>query len=404
MCRRDTSVSSMLHLFLWAVLLLTSATTLLGQKTKSQLEQEKRENLSKIAEAEKILNDTESERKATVGQLRALNQQISAREGLISSLNQEIKLLDGEITDLNIIVTALQSDLRQLKAEYAAMIYNSYKANQGYSQLTFLFSASTFNQLFMRLKYLEQYSDARKIQAEQIEEVSKELDGQRNEVQIKRAEQQTLLDQQLAENKKLVNLKNRQSNLVQELTKKEKELKQELAERKQALDRLDKLIAEIVRKELERSKTLSTKALADEEELTANFEQMKSKLSWPVESGFVSSKFGKQPHPVLKGITVDNRGVEIQTGKDATIKSVHQGKVITVAFAPGMNNVVMVQHGEYFTLYARLKEVHVKKGSIVGKDDLIGTVYTDNSGVSEVHFEVWKNYAKLDPEKWLSPK
>ena len=86
------------------------------------------------------------------------------------------------------------------------------------------------------------------------------------------------------------------------------------------------------------------------------------------------------------------------------MKSVHQGKVITVAFAPGMNNVVMVQHGEYFTLYARLKEVHVKKGSIVGKDDLIGTVYTDNSGVTEVHFEVWKNFAKLDPEKWLSPK
>ena len=183
-----------------------------------------------------------------------------------------------------------------------------------------------------------------------------------------------------------------------------KELKKELAERKQALDRLDKLIAEIVRKELERSKTLSSKALADEEEMSATFEQMKNKLSWPVTSGFVSSKFGKQPHPVLKGITVDNRGVEIQTEKDSPVKSVHQGKVITVAFAPGMNNVVMVQHGEYFTLYARLKEVHVKKGSIVGKDDLIGTVYTDNSGVTEVHFEVWKNFAKLDPEKWLSPK
>ncbi len=398
------SVSNMPKYVLWAMLLLCSATLSYGQKTKSQLEKEKRENLSKIAEAEKILSDTESERKATIGQLRALNQQISAREGLISSLNEEIALLDGEIKDLNIIVSALLSDLKQLKAEYAAMIYSSYKANHGYSQLTFLFSAATFNQLFMRLKYLEQYSDARKLQAQQIEEVSKELDGQRNEVQIKRAEQQVLLNQQLAENEKLLRLKNKQSNLVQELTKKEKQLKRELAERKEALDRLDKLIAEIVRKELERSKTLSSKALADEEELSANFEEMKTKLSWPVQSGFVSSKFGKQPHPVLKGITVDNRGVEIQTNKDSPVKSVHQGKVITVAFAPGMNNVVMVQHGEYFTLYARLKEVHVKKGSIVGKDDLIGTVYTDNSGVTEVHFEVWKNYAKLDPEKWLSPK
>jgi len=403
MFHRNMSINRLLCVLFWSVLILSGGNAF-AQKTKSQLEKEKRENLSKIAEAEKILSDTESEKKATIGQLRALNQQISAREGLISSLSQEIGLLDGEIGDLNIIVSALQNDLKKLKEEYAAMIYSSYKANHGFSQLTFLFSANTFNQLFMRLKYLEQYSDARTVQAQQIEEVSKELDGQRNEVQIKRAEQQTLLDQQLAEARKLNKLKSKQSGLVQELTKKEKELKKELAERKQALDRLDKLIAEIVRKEIERSKTLSSKALADEEELSTTFEQMKNKLSWPVESGFVSSKFGKQPHPVLKGITVDNRGVEIQTGKDAHVKSVHQGKVITVAFAPGMNNVVMVQHGEYFTLYARLKEVHVKKGSIVGKDDLIGTVYTDNSGVTEVHFEVWKNFAKLDPEKWLSPK
>lgn len=389
--------------FLGFTLWLLVSVPVCAQKTKSQLEKEKRENLSKIAEAEKILTDTETEKKATIGQLRALNQQISAREGLISSLNQEIGLLDSEISDLNIIVHALQSDLKNLKAEYAAMIYSSYKANQGYSRLTFLFSASTFNQLFMRLKYLEQYADARKIQARQIEEVSKELDGQRNEVQIKRSEQQTLLNQQLTENKKLLRLKSKQSGLVQELTKKEKELKAELAERKQALDRLDKLIADIVRKEIERSKTLSSKAVADEEELSASFEQMKNKLRWPAD-GFVSSKFGKQPHPVLKGIIQDNRGVEIQTSKDAEVRSVHHGKVITVAFAPGMNNVVMVQHGEYFTLYARLKEVNVKKGSIVNKDDLIGKVYTDNNGVSEVHFEVWKNFGKLNPEQWLSPK
>ncbi len=397
------SISKMLKLALWSLLIL-SAGIVSGQKTKSQLEKEKRENLRKIAEAEKILNDTESEKKATIGQLRALNQQIAAREGLIGSLNQEIELLDSEISDLNIIVVSLQNDLINLKKEYASMIYSSYKANHGYSQLTFLFSSATFNQLFMRLKYLEQYADARKLQAQQIEAVSNELDGQRNEVQIKRAEQQVLLDQQLAENRKLLRLKSKQNSLVQELTKKEKEIRQELADRKQALDRLDKLIAEIVRKELERSKTLSSKDLADEEELTTTFEKMKNRLSWPVESGFVSSKFGKQPHPVLKGITIDNRGVEIQTSKESLVRNVHQGKVITVAFAPGMNNVVMVQHGEYFTLYARLKEVHVKKGSIVSKDDLIGSVYTDNSGVTEVHFEVWKNFAKLDPEKWLSPK
>ena len=395
-------VSKRLAFFGFFVWLLASG--VYAQKTKSQLEQEKRENLSKIAEAEKILSDTESEKKATLGQLRALNQQIEAREGLISALNQEVGLLNGEINDLSIVVNALQSDLKNLKQEYASMIYSSYKANHGYSKLTFLFSARTFNQLYMRLKYLEQYADARKIQARQIEEVSRELDAQRNQVEIKRSEQKTLLNQQLAENRKLINLKTKQSGLVQELTKKEKELKKELADRKQAVDRLDNLIAEIVRKELERSKTLSSTAIANEDEISASFESNKNKLAWPVSSGFISSKFGKHPHPVMKGIMQDNPGVDIQTQKDESVKSVYDGKVIQIAYVPGMYNVVILQHGEYYTVYSRLKEVNVKKGTLVKREQPLGAVHTDTNGVSEVHFEVWKNYAKLNPEQWLSPK
>lgn len=397
------SVSRRLSFFFFLILLI-AAQVAHAQKTKSQLELEKRENLNKIAEAEKILSDTESEKRATLGQLRALNQQISAREGLINALSEEVGLLNGEITDLSIIVSALQNDLKNLKKEYAAMIYSSYKANRGYSKLTFLFSASTFNQLFMRLKYLEQYADARKIQAQQIEEVSKELEQQRNQVEVKRAEQKVLLDQQLAENQQLLKLKSRQSRLVQELTKKEKELKLELADRKKAVERLDNLIAEIVRKELERSKTLSSSAIADEDEISASFESFKSKLVWPVSSGFISSKFGKHPHPVMKGIMQDNPGVDIQTQKDESVRSVYDGKVIQIAYVPGMYNVVILQHGEYYTVYSRLREVNVKKGTIVKKEAPLGYVHTDKDGVSEVHFEVWKNYAKLNPEQWLSPK
>lgn len=384
--------------------MLLASVMLFGQKSKNQLEQEKRENLSKIAEAEKILNDTESEKNVTIGQLQALNQQISAREGLIKSLNEEVNLLNGEISDLSIIVNALQNDLKSLKDEYARMIYNSYKANQGYSSLTFLFSAETFNQLLMRLKYLEQYSEARKIQVRQIEKVTEELGQQRNQVEIKRAEQKTLLDQQLAENQKLIKLKSRQTKLVQDLTKKEKDLKKELADRKKSVERLDNLIADIVRKELERAKSLSSAASNNEESYSANFESNKGKLAWPVSSGFVASKFGKHPHPVMKGIIEDNPGVDIQTQKDEVIKSVHEGKVVQIAYVPGMFNVVILQHGEYYTVYSRMKEVKVKKGNLVKRAEDIGIVHTDQDGVSEVHFEVWKNYTKLDPQLWLSPK
>lgn len=403
MFRSDMSAFKLVKSAL-TVILVALAISLQAQKTKTQLEQEKRDNLKRIAEAEKILNDTESEKKTTLGQLTAINQQIRAREGLISSLNEEIGLLDNEINDLSTVVNALQRDLQSLKKEYAQMIYSGYKASRGYGELMFLFSAKTFNQLYMRIKYLEQYSEARRIQAQQIEIVSNELAQQRSEVEVKRTEQRVLLNQQLAENKKLIRLKTRQSLVLQELTKKEKQLKTELAERKKAVDRLDNLIAEIVRAELERSKTLSSAAVANEEEVSASFESNKNKLIWPVSSGFVSSRFGKHPHPVMKGIIQDNPGVDIQTSRDAEVKSVYDGKVIQIAFVPGMNNVVIVQHGEYYTLYARLKSVSVKKGAVVKKEQTVGQVYTDKDGLSEVHFEVWKNYAKLNPEQWLSPK
>lgn len=375
-----------------------------AQKTKSQLENEKRENLKKIAEAEKILTDTEHQRRATIGQLRAINQQITAREDLINALNEEVGLLDGEIGDLNIIINSLQNDLTSLKEEYAAMIKAAYKANQGYSKLTFLFSASTFNQLFMRLKYLEQYADARKVQAKQIEIVAGELTNQKNQVQIKRSEQQILLNQQVVENKKLLSLKAKQSNVIVSLSKREKQLKSELNSRKVAVDKLDNLIAEIVKKELERTKSLSSVALANEDEVSSLFEKKKNKLAWPVSTGFVSSKFGKHAHPIMKGIYEDNPGIDIQTSQNASVRSVFEGKVVAVAIVPGMNNVVMIQHGNYYTLYARLKEVQVKKGQKVALNSILGTVYSDKDGVSEVHFEVWKEYQKLNPQSWLTSK
>ena len=99
---------------------------------------------------------------------------------------------------------------------------------------------------------------------------------------------------------------------------------------------LDNLIAEVVRKEIERSKSLSSAALANEEQLSNVFESNKNKLNWPVSPGFISQKFGRQPHPVLKGIVEDNPGVNIQTSPNVPVKSVFDGKVIQKVFVPGM--------------------------------------------------------------------
>lgn len=375
-----------------------------GQKTKSQLEKEKKENLKKIAEAERIIAETAQEKKVTLGQLRALNQQINAREALIRSIGSQIGILDGEISDLSIVVSSLQNDLRALREEYAEQIYATYKASRGNSKLMFLFSASSFNQLLQRMKYLEQYSKVRRLQAEQIEAVADDLSEQRSKVEAKRSEQQVLLNQQVKESRKLAKSKKKQSTLVTQLTKKERELRKELERRRAANERLVSLIANVVEEEVNRSEKISLAEAASEAELTRLFESKKNKLGWPVQSGFISAKFGTQPHPVLKRIKVVNHGVGIQTERNSKVKAVFDGEVTMIAPVPGKNNIVMIRHGNYLTVYARLKTINVKKGQKVKSNDIIGEVYTDKDGISELEFQVYKGTTKLDPEKWLALK
>ena len=289
--------------------------SLSAQKNRSQLEQEKRNNQARIAQAEKILIETAKERKATIGQLQALQNQIRARAALIRSMNNEISFLEAEINDITSVVNAMEVDLQNLKTEYAEMIYSAYKANQGYGMLTFLFSSGTFNQLFMRLEYLNQYAEARKKQAQQIDIVTEELLVQKEEVQVRRDDQKKLLADQVRENQKLLGLRTQQSDLVVELSTKETELKAEVDSRKKALTRLDELIADIIASEVRNADVAD---VAD----NASFESQQNKLIWPVKEGFISTQFGRQPHPVLENIFMDNSGVGIQTKSGESVKAV----------------------------------------------------------------------------------
>jgi len=376
---------------------------------REKLEAEKKENLQKIAETQKILSETASRKKVTLGQLNAINEQIKAREGLIRAINAEIDLLEVQISEITDIIEALESDLVNLKEEYAAMVYAASKAGKSEDRLTFIFSAKTFNQLVMRIKYMEQYAEARQKQVVQIEKVKETLDNQRISIDTKKEEQASLLEQQIDAKQELLTLRKERNTAIRSLAQREKELKGEISERKEAVQRLDNLIANLIKKEIkESSKGKSANAIelnsAEAKELSSLFEQSKAKLTWPVSSGFISRKFGRNPHPVMKYVMEENNGVDIQTSKDAKVQTVFDGIVKTVALVPGMNKVVITQHGDYFTLYARLKEVFVQNGQRVTPNEPIGTVYTDPDQVSTLHFEIWRNNEKLNPQEWLIKK
>ncbi|MEL7144853.1 MAG: peptidoglycan DD-metalloendopeptidase family protein [Bacteroidota bacterium] len=385
-------------IWMLSVCIMMCSIPLMAQKSRSQLEKEKKDNLLRIKESEQILSQTEEEKKTSLGQLRALNQQIRARRALINSLSDEIRYLEIDISDLNIVTESLEKDLEKLKEEYAEMVYASYKSSWGLNKLTFLFSSATFNQLNRRMKYLEQYAKARKTQVQEIEIVSEELKRQRDEVIQKKEEQGQLLKDQLAENAKLISLQGKQNGLVTELNKKEKQLKKELDDRRAAIKKLDARIADIIKLESSKKST----AAVDLSKLSATFEKNKKQIPWPVEKGFVSIKFGKHPHPVIKGEYEDNQGVVIQTPKKEKVKAVFEGTVRVVQRGIALyRNMLIIKHGDYFTLYAYLDKIDVKVGQKVSTQDVIGEVYTNKDGVSQLQFQVWKNTKNLNPEKWL---
>lgn len=417
------------------VLLLIPLSLFAQKKSRALLEKEKKENLKRIEEANKILLETRSRKQATIGHLSAIKNKIVSREKLIKSVSEEVELLEGEITELEIVIGGLRNDIDSLKKEYASMVYSAAKMNSGLSKLAYIFSAESISQMAMRVKYFQHYSQMRQQHLNMIEKKKSRLEYEKQKLERKVAEKNRLIGVKTEETNNLNEEKNEQKKVLDELSDRERSLRNELEERKKSIKKLEKLITDMIAAEREKAmkaakaaaeknsknaaakngnKTTSKEKDKKEEfkmeltpeakALSGSFAGNEGKLPWPVVKGTIVGHFGKQAHAVLKGVYVDNLGIDVQTTKDEQVRSVFQGKVITVAEVPGMNKVVMVQHGEYFTVYAKLKTVLVKTGEEVTSKQPLGVVYTDKDEVTQLQFQIWKNNLKLDPEGWLYKK
>lgn len=396
------------YIFIGLVLFVLSFSAVHAQKSKLQLEKEKKESIRKINEAQKILTQTASKKKNSIGELYAIQEQIKEMSSLIGSIKGELSIINGDIDDTHEIIESLEGDLERLKEEYAKMVYNTYKTTRGQSKLTFLFSSSTFNEFAMRLKYMEQYSSARKKQTEQINKVKNILSSQIDRLEVHKEEKGALLNEQLAESKKLEELKSKQTVLISSLASREKEMTKQIETNKKAVARLNSLIDEIIKAEIAKSSkannSTAMKMTPEAAKLAESFAANKGRLPWPVESGFITKDYGKQQHPVWKHVVTENKGVDIQTNSKQEVRSVFEGEVTKVAHIPGLGKMVMVRHGDYFTVYTKLKDIYVQAGQKVNTKDSLGVVLTDNEGVSEIKFSVWKNTQTMNPKSWLFPR
>lgn len=375
-------------------------TGLVAQTERENLEAQKRALLQKIQQNQVILDQTEEKRVSSLGRLKALNNQISSRSRLINAINEEVSLLEERIEEDQEFIAQLERDLVAMRKEYAQMVYATQKTSAGFNQLTFLFAANTFNELFMRFKYMQQYADMRKKQSEQIKLVQFSLEEQIAEVEEQKQEKEDLLNEELQESNKLQGLRSKQRSLVNELEQEESRIRAELRKQRASEKELSERIDAIIEAE-RRSALLES---ADMSALTSAFEETKGRLRWPVEEGFISSKYGTHKHPTLKRVTLNNKGIDIQTSKDAYVKSVFNGKIVAVMSIQGQGITVLIQHGEFFTAYSKLKAVVVQKGDNVAEGQTLGQVLTGADNVSEVKFRINAKSGTVNPEYWLQSK
>jgi septal ring factor EnvC (AmiA/AmiB activator) len=413
-------------LILFLIFMLQFTLMVLAQPlNKKELEKKRRQKEEEIALTKKIINDTKSKQKKTLSQLRTINKQIKTREELINTVSSELNLLSEQVEQITTDISNIQLDLKRMKEEYARMIFKTYKTRNAYSRLMFIFSAKSFNQAAKRFKYLQQFAAHRRKQVDLINETVKKLEEKREELKQRQEEKYILVSKKEVEKSELKNDQEEETIVLNSLKNKEKQLRKELKEKQAAVKKLNRAIAELIaeeiRKEKERamkeanakntgSKTDAAGAAKKEMTLTpeaiklsADFTSNRHNLPWPVEKGFVSVGFGEHPHPTLKGVKTVNNGVDISTTEGAKARAMFKGEVRAVFSVPGMQNAVMISHGEYFTVYCNLDEVLLKRGDKVETKQAIGTVYTDQGeSKTELHIEIWKGMIKLDPELWLT--
>ena len=380
-----------------------------AQDNRESLEKRRLELRREISRINELRISNQKKQRSVLGQVEDLNQQIRSTEDLIKVTNQQANLLTREINTNTAKIGRLRKELEELKEDYAKMIRRSYKSKSQQSRIMFLLSSKNFLQAYKRLQYMKQYTEYRKQQGEQIKANTVELQ-QLNSRLVKQKEEKEKL---IAENRKtraqLEENRKTQQALMATIKQREGQFASQIRQKQDEIDEIDRAIERMIRESIAKSNEESGSSARDTYELTpaaralaADFANNKGKLPWPVRSGVVSMKFGKQPHPVVRSVTVNNNGVRIDTDEGGKARAVFNGTVSEVQAVKGANKAVMVRHGDYITIYNNLEKVFVKRGDQVVTEQEIGEVATSRTnGKTTLHFLLYKNSEKMDPADWI---
>lgn len=374
-------------------------------QSKEELIEQKKETQDDIEYTNNILKETRRSRIATVDRVRIINSRIELRSKLIGSINEEINLIEEEIKDKQNLIESLESDLERVKNEYEQLIRYAYRNRGQKERMMFILSADNFNQAYKRIKYIQNYSQYRKQQAEFISVLRERIEEEIELLETQKIEKEALGLEKSNENRSLQKEMTEQNLLIGDLQRREKELKQRIEEKRRIAERLEREIEEIIAEEARRRSEAGRffEMTPEERLISENFMGNKGKLPWPTERGIITGKYGKHRHPVLKQVVTQNDGIDISTVEGAEARAIFDGVVSKVVAILGANYTVIIRHGNFLTVYQNLVDVQVTKGDRVKVKQVIGRIHTEEETSNTIlHVEIWQEMEKQNPEEWLS--
>ena len=424
-------------------------------QTREELEKERLQLKREIEETEKLLNSNKAETNLNLRDWKLINNKVNLQDRVIDNINKDLKVLNNNMYGIQRDIHRYDKLLDTLKQEYAKSMVYAYKNRSNYDFMNFIFSAASFNDAIKRLAYLKSYRNYREMQGENIlrtQDLRKKRIGdlsgakkQKNEtLQTQSKEMQALETQQKEKDRILAALKKQGKQLNNQITAKQKQMqkvsnaiaaaikKAQEAARKAALAKA----AEDERKRKEAEKALSknngntdpanpnsspTKSVATPVKtktvlpknnesvllnagntaLNASFEKNRGSLPWPIDRGIILMHYGKNTLP--SGSTMNVTSVTISSDIGTSVKAVFNGTVSTVQTVEDMQ-VVIIQHGRYFTTYSNLSGVNVQRGQEVTTGQVIGKVAANFDGVGAIDFYMSNENSNFDPERWLRPR
>ena len=428
----------LLIVWLWGASLCMPVWAQTNQKIE-ELKSKRGELQEQIKQSESLLLSTQKDVKSQLNDLSLINSRLAERRKFIKSIERDIAQLDAEVLRLEKQTKQLQTELKEKQEKYGKSMRYLRKSRSIESRLMFILSAETFNQMYRRLRYVTEYANYLRQQGDQIKEKQTEIEGKLQEQLQVKEEKKSLLAQREEERAKIEKQEKEQRALVDKLKKRQSNLQAELKKQRQQSQKLNAQIDKLIEQEIAAAKrraeeeerkrkaeaqksdagknkveTKSEPASKEKEkqvtmiaeytgdrQLSKVFEKNKGKLPMPITGSYaIVSRFGQYAVEGLKNVNLDNKGIDIKGQKGAKARAIFDGEVSAVFQFGGYTNV-LVRHGSYISVYCNLSSASVKQGQKLKTHDTIGSIDTDSSGNTILHFQLRKETTKLNPEQWL---